>query len=67
MAYKCEICGKGVVFGNRVSHSNKKSSRKFRPNIKRVRVRLNNGTIKRMNVCTTCIKSGKVQKPIIPS
>ena len=42
---KCEICGKSVAFGNKVSHSNRKTNRMFKPNIRRVRV-LENGTRK---------------------
>lgn len=56
---KCEICGKSVQFGNNVSHSNKKTRKMWRPNIKRKRVIENGRTVKR-NVCTRCIKSGKI-------
>ena len=38
MARRCEICGKGPQFGNRVSHSNSKTRRKFNPNIQVVRI-----------------------------
>jgi len=55
---KCEICGKGPQFGNRVSHSNRKTRHKFRPNIQSVRVELN-GVRKRLKVCTNCLKSLK--------
>ncbi|MCD6449919.1 MAG: 50S ribosomal protein L28 [Thermotogaceae bacterium] len=62
MAKRCEICGKGPRSGNNVSHSNKKSSRWFKPNIQRVKVILPDGTVKRMNVCTDCLRSGKVKR-----
>lgn len=58
---KCEICGKAVQFGCNVSHSHKKTKKMWRPNIKRVRV-LENKTVVRKNVCTKCIRSGKVVK-----
>jgi large subunit ribosomal protein L28 len=58
---KCEVCGKSVQFGNNVSHSNKKISKIWRPNIKKVKV-LVKDSIVRKNVCTSCIKSGSVQK-----
>ena len=60
---KCEICNKSVQFGNNVSHSNKKTSKMWRPNIKRIRVLFNKQVI-RKNVCTSCIKSGSVQKAV---
>lgn len=61
MSRKCEICGKGQVSGNNVSHSNRHTRRKFNANIQTVRVE-ENGTVTRKNVCTSCIRSGKVQR-----
>lgn len=61
MAYKCDICGKGPVSGNYVSHSNKKSKRSFRPNLQTMRVVVD-GKPKRVKVCTRCLRSQKVQK-----
>jgi len=58
MARKCEICGKGPQFGNRVSHSNRKTRHKFNPNIQHVRVEVD-GVRKRIKVCTSCLKSLK--------
>ena len=63
MAKYCEICGKGVSSGNKVSHSNIKSQRIWAPNVQRVRV-LENGTPKRKYVCTRCLRSGKVERYI---
>jgi len=60
---KCEICSKSVQFGNNVSHSNKKTSRIWRPNIRRVRV-MENGRKVRRYVCTRCIRSGLIQKAV---
>ncbi len=59
---KCQVCGKHPVAGKKVSHSNKRSNRFFKPNVHRVRVLLDDGTVKRMNVCTDCLKSGKVRR-----
>ena len=56
MSKKCEICGKGQVSGNTVSHSNIHTRRKWNPNIQTVRVN-ENGTVRKINVCTRCIKS----------
>ncbi len=58
MARKCEICGKGPQFGNRVSHSNKKTRHKFNPNIQNVKVEVN-GEIKKIKICTSCLRSLK--------
>ncbi|MCM8804474.1 MAG: 50S ribosomal protein L28 [Candidatus Omnitrophica bacterium] len=62
MAKRCEICGKEGRSGNRVSHSNRKTRRTWKPNIQNVRVEYN-GIIKRMKICTKCLKSGKVKIP----
>lgn len=62
MARRCEICGKETRSGKNVSHSNKRTNRKFKPNIQNVRVVLEDGTFKRMRVCTKCLKAGKVKK-----
>jgi len=61
MAKECEICGKGQTTGNSISRSRSKSKRTFKPNIQKIRV-LVDGKPQRMNVCTTCIKSGRVVK-----
>jgi large subunit ribosomal protein L28 len=59
MSRKCEICGKGQTSGNNVSHSNRHTRRKWNANIQSVKVN-ESGTVKHLNVCTGCIKSGKV-------
>ncbi len=64
MSKVCEICGKGPRFGNNVSHAHNLTKRRWNPNLQRVRAVVN-GTIRRIRVCTTCLKSGKVQKPSI--
>ena len=63
MSKKCEICGKGQVSGNTVSHSNIHTRRKWNPNIQTVRVN-ENGTVRKINVCTRCIKSNKVTRAL---
>ena len=60
---KCEVCEKGVTFGSKVSHSNRKSNRAWKPNVKRVRVSVN-GASKCMYVCTRCLRSNKVSRAI---
>lgn len=61
MASVCEICGKKPSFGMSVSHSHKRNRRRWNPNIQRVRA-LVNGASKRLNVCTGCLKAGKIVK-----
>jgi large subunit ribosomal protein L28 len=58
MSRKCDICGKGPLFGNNVSHSHRKTRRKWEPNLKRMKVKVD-GVRKRVKVCMTCLKSGK--------
>ena len=60
---KCEICGMGVTFGIKVSHSHRRSNRTWKPNIRRVRAVVN-GSVKSVNVCTRCLRSGKVQRAV---
>ncbi len=60
---KCEICGKSVQFGNNVSHSNKKTKKMWKPNIRQLRVLEKGRTIKK-SVCARCLKSGKIAKAV---
>lgn len=63
MARFCEVCGKGTMSGNHVSHSNRKTRRVWAPNVQNCRVVVN-GAPKRIGVCTRCLRSGKVQRAI---
>jgi large subunit ribosomal protein L28 len=53
---KCERCGKGPQFGHNVSHSKRRTNRKFMPNIQRATV-IENGRARRMYLCAKCIKT----------
>ena len=59
----CEVCAKGTISGHNVSHSNRKTNRIWAPNVQNVRVVVE-GTVKRMNVCTRCLRSGNVQRAL---
>lgn len=59
VASVCDVCGKGPGFGNSVSHSHRRTRRRWNPNIQTVRTRVGD-TPKRVNACTSCIKAGKV-------
>ena len=61
MAKACAVCGKTPVFGNQISHAHNVSSRRWLPNLQRVRAMVD-GSVKRISVCTRCIRSGKVAK-----
>ena len=63
MAAYCEVCGKGVMSGMKVSHSHIRTKRKWKPNIQRVRAIIN-GEVKRINVCTHCLRADKVQRTL---
>ena len=55
------MCGKGPSWGMSVSHSHRRTKRRWNPNIQRVRTQVK-GATKRVNVCTSCIKAGKIGK-----
>ncbi|OWZ84174.1 50S ribosomal protein L28 [Natranaerobius trueperi] len=61
MAKACEICGKGSMTGSNVSHSNKKTKRKWKGNIQKLRAMVD-GKPTRVKVCTQCIRSGKIER-----
>jgi large subunit ribosomal protein L28 len=61
MAAVCEVCGKKPSWGMSVSHSHRRTKRRWNPNIQRIRA-LKGSTPTRMYVCTGCIKAGKVVK-----
>jgi large subunit ribosomal protein L28 len=61
MAKICEVCGKTPVVGRQHSHANNVSARRFEPNLQTVRALIGGG-VKRMRVCTRCIRSGKITK-----
>ena len=62
MAQRCEICGKGPMSGNNISHAHNVTHRRFNPNLQRVRTVMA-GVQRRLKVCTRCLRSGKVVKP----
>ncbi|MEC8952068.1 MAG: 50S ribosomal protein L28 [Acidobacteriota bacterium] len=61
MARRCEICGKGPRVGRNVSHAHNVTLRRFQANIQMVRAIID-GSVKRIRVCTRCLRSGKVAK-----
>ena len=66
MSAVCEICAKRPHISYQVSFSHKRSKRRWRPNIQRIRI-LDGKTVRRARVCTSCMKAGKVQRPPQPA
>ena len=60
---KCEVCGKSVAFGIKVSHSHRRSNKMWKPNIRKVKA-IVNGAPKSVYVCTRCLRSNKVQRAV---
>lgn len=61
MSRVCYSCGKGPGVGHNVSHANNRTKRRWEPNLQRVRI-LEDGEVKRVRVCSRCIKAGRIQK-----
>jgi large subunit ribosomal protein L28 len=61
MAQVCDICGKGPQFGNNISHAHNVTKRRWNVNLRPVRAKVGAAT-KRIRVCTSCLRSGKVVK-----
>lgn len=61
MAKVCDFCGRGPRFGNKISHANNVTKRRWNLNLHSVHAVVQ-GASKRVRVCTSCLKNGKVQK-----
>jgi large subunit ribosomal protein L28 len=62
MARVCHVCGKGPATGNNVSHAHNKTRRRWLPNLQTVKIVGEDGENRRVKVCATCIKSGRIRK-----
>ena len=60
MANRCEICGKGTSFGHNVSHSNRKTNRRWLPNLQNAVITVN-GYPRKVHACTRCIRTARKQ------
>ena len=65
MSKECAFCGKRPEVGNYVSHSHHQTKRRFNPNLQAVRHQDADGTVRTINVCTRCLRSGAVVKPVV--
>jgi large subunit ribosomal protein L28 len=61
MARRCELCGKGPLVGNNVSHANNKTKTRSLPNLRSVRA-VRAGSVQHLRVCARCLKAGRVVK-----
>ncbi|MBI4494703.1 MAG: 50S ribosomal protein L28 [Chloroflexi bacterium] len=58
MRNRCELCGKGVVFGHNVSHSNRKTNRRWVPNIQKATI-VTDGVARKVQACTRCMRTAR--------
>ena len=63
MAQRCDVCGKGPMWGHKVSHAHNVSQKIFNPNLQRVRA-LVEGRVRKLDVCTRCLRGNKVVKAV---
>jgi large subunit ribosomal protein L28 len=63
MAAKCDICGKKPSTGHNVSHSVRRTKRRWAPNLHSMKI-ARNGGVKRVKVCSSCLKANKVTKVV---
>jgi large subunit ribosomal protein L28 len=61
MSQVCDVCGKGPQFGNNISHAHNVSKRRWNVNLRPVKAKVGGGN-KKLRVCTSCLRSGKVVK-----
>jgi len=62
MARMCYVCGKRPTSGNKVSHANNKSRRRWLPNLQTAKIVDQEGERRRVRVCTSCLAANKVTK-----
>ena len=64
MSRMCDVCGKGVMSGNKVSKSYNHTRRTWRPNLLKIRAQLGEGSVRTITVCTRCLKAGFIDKKV---
>lgn len=63
MSIQCDVCGKKSIKAAKISFSHKQNTHRQLPNLQSVKVKVE-GTVKRLKVCTSCIRAGKVQRAV---
>ena len=64
MSRMCDVCGKGVMSGNKVSRSYNHTRRTWRPNLHTVTAKLPNGSVRTLKVCSGCLSAGFIDKQV---
>lgn len=64
MSRMCDVCGKGVMSGNKVSKSYNHTRRTWRPNLHSVKAALPNGEVRTIKVCASCLSRGFFEKKV---
>lgn len=62
MSRRCDITGKGVMVGNNVSHANNKTKRRLKPNLRSIRIKLENGETCKIRVAASTLRTLKKSK-----
>lgn len=63
MSIECAICGKKSIKAAKISFSHKQHVHRQLPNLHSVKAEIN-GVVKRVRVCSSCIRAGKVKKAV---
>ncbi len=61
MARRCSVSGKGPLVGHNVSHANNKTKRRQLPNLRSVKITLEDGTTQRVKVAASTLRTMKKQ------
>lgn len=64
MSKRCDVCAKGPTTGHNVSHSMVHTKRRWMPNLQSVRAQIKPGLVRRVKVCTSCLKAGKITRAV---
>jgi large subunit ribosomal protein L28 len=64
MSKRCDVCAKGPQTGHNVSHSMVHTKRRWMPNLQSVRAQIKPGLVRRVKVCTSCLKAGKITRAV---
>jgi large subunit ribosomal protein L28 len=63
MAAQCFNCGKGIMYGNNVSHAKNRTKRVFKPNLHSARIVVS-GVQQKVKLCTKCQRTFKKSIPV---
>ncbi|MEB3220519.1 MAG: 50S ribosomal protein L28 [Candidatus Sericytochromatia bacterium] len=64
MSKRCDVCAKGPTTGHNVSHSMVHTKRRWMPNLQTVRAQIKPGLVRRVKICTSCLKAGKITRAV---